>query len=207
MNFKLLPKDILIKLVLNLDLPTIFEITRINKQFNRLICENEMFWMNKFYNDYGKYSKIEESWKEFYKYVTIIEPNDLLWMGVEKNILSYVSVALKRGANIDEGKLFGDMFHYPLSKASEHGYLEIVKYLVNNKANVHIGHNISLLLSIEHKHLETEKYLKEQGANIYVASLNYGFLQAKQNYAKEEINMAAELLLRILPIILTKINT
>ena len=164
-----LHNDVLIKLAIDLDLPDIIKWCSINKRFNKLTCENDIFWMNKFYNDYGKYPKNSDiTWKEFYKYVTITEPNILLWKGVEENILSYVVVALKRGADIEHKKeIDQDLFTTPLSAASENGYLEIVKYLVEHGADIEFNENWPLWLSAAYGHLEVVKYLLENGADIH----------------------------------------
>ena len=160
-NFSTLPKDLLSKLSLELGLLDIFELSNINKRFNNLIID-DIFWMNKFYFDYGHYPKTLKSWNEFYKFVTITEPNDLLWIGVNKNILSYVVVALKLGADI-ENISWGFTV---LAKASLKGHLEIVKYLVKHGTYVRAYNDEAFRYASKYGHLEVVKYLVEQGADV-----------------------------------------
>ena len=51
--------------------------------------------------------------------------------------------------------------------ASEYGHLDIVKYLVDNKADIHAENNYSVRLASYNGHLETVKYLVENNANIH----------------------------------------
>ena len=166
-GLNLLPKDILMSLSIELNLHDIINWCSINKRVNKLTCQNDIFWMNKFYHDYGQYSKVKFlTWKEFYKYITVTESNDLLWAGVE-NILSCVVVALKRGANIDNARKIDYIYRTPLIKASQNGYLEVVKYLVEQGANVSTNNDYSLRMASRYGHLEVVKYLVDQGANVH----------------------------------------
>ena len=65
-----LPKDLLIQLALELDLPSILNYCRSSKKFNNLICNNYTFWMNKHIRDFNwnytgpkTLSAIKESYK------------------------------------------------------------------------------------------------------------------------------------------------
>ena len=49
----------------------------------------------------------------------------------------------------------------------ENGHLEVVKYLVENKANIHAKNDYALRLASGNGHLEVVKYLVENGANIH----------------------------------------
>ena len=51
--------------------------------------------------------------------------------------------------------------------ASKNGHLEVVKYLVENKANIHAQNDEALRLASENGHLEVVKYLVENKANIH----------------------------------------
>jgi ankyrin repeat protein len=55
----------------------------------------------------------------------------------------------------------------PLRSASKHGYLEIVKYLVENGANIHAKDDEALTLASYNGRLNVVKYLIEKGANIH----------------------------------------
>ena len=166
-NIDSLPKDILIEIAIELDLPDIVKWCSINKRINSLTGQNETFWMCKFIHDYGNYSKNSDlTWKEFYKLVTITKPNDLLWKGVKENVLSYVVVALKRGADIEHEKQIRFYIYNPLSLASTNGHLKVVKYLVKQGANVRTKDDSALGLASENGHLEVLKYLVEHGADV-----------------------------------------
>ena len=135
MNY--LPKDLLIELALDLDLPEVIKFCSSSQRINKTICESDVFWSKKFIRDYGDYpktTKTTETWKEFYKFVTETKPDVLLNLGAEFNIISYVVVGLKR-ADLN-GMNYWMYIETPLTKASQKGYLEIVKYLVEYETNI-----------------------------------------------------------------------
>ena len=48
-----IPKDVLVLIALELDLPTILSYCRSNSNFNRSVCDNFNFWYNKHYKEFG----------------------------------------------------------------------------------------------------------------------------------------------------------
>ena len=69
--FERLPKDLILKLALELDLPSVLSYCRSSKKFNNLICDNYIFWINRHLKDFKwKYTgdktlaAIKESYKE-----------------------------------------------------------------------------------------------------------------------------------------------
>ena len=188
-NFDILSKDILIELAIELDLPDIINWCRLNKRFDEFTCKSDVFWRRKFIHDYGDYSKVLGlSWREFYKYVTVTKPNDLLWKGVEKNVLSYVVVALKRGANINNIRIL----FTPLSKASKRGQLEIVKYLVEQGgADINFRNGQALGEASYDGQLEVVKYLVGQGMNDN-AVVDQALMYASENGHLEVVKYLVE---------------
>jgi len=47
------PKDILVKLALDLDLPDLLNLCQVNKQINQKICASKDFWKQKLWKDYN----------------------------------------------------------------------------------------------------------------------------------------------------------
>ena len=185
-EFKLLPKDLLIKIVIELELPDILELSISNKYFNRIICYNNIFWINKFYHEYNNktYGKpCNKSWKEFYKYITVIEHVDLLWKGIDDNVISYVVVALKRCSDINIccGKRIRlNPIRIPISEASKNGHLEILKCLIEKGFDINDMEDFALRIASRDGHLDVVKYLVEHGANIH-AKHDESLLWAKIN--------------------------
>jgi len=64
--------------------------------------------------------------------------------------------------------------------AAESGHLEVVKYLVENGANIHAKDNWALCWAARNGHLKIVKYLVENGADIH-ADNNYAFCWAACN--------------------------
>lgn len=82
-----LNKDLIIFLALDLDLITLIKLCATNKKFNNLICNNNIFWMNRLHQDYpntlNKFSK-DSNFKKIYislknkvvKYYTYVIENE-----------------------------------------------------------------------------------------------------------------------------------
>ena len=51
-KFDQLTKDVIIYLALLMDLPEIIKFCRINKNINDVVCDNNVFWLNKTKKDF-----------------------------------------------------------------------------------------------------------------------------------------------------------
>ena len=58
--------------------------------------------------------------------------------------------------------------NYQLLVASKEGDLHTVKYLINNKADIHYDNEFAIQMACQHGHLKVAKYLYGKGANIHV---------------------------------------
>ena len=65
-EFDQLPNDVIISLALMMDLPEIINFCRSSKRFNRVVCDNYVFWMNKLNKEYP-FINISIIRKEYYK--------------------------------------------------------------------------------------------------------------------------------------------
>lgn len=72
-----------------------------------------------------------------------------------------------------------------LSSAAFNGHLEIVKYLVEHGADIHSEHNRALRWAAERGYLEIVNYLVEHGANIH-AKNDYALRKAEK-YGHTEV--------------------
>jgi hypothetical protein len=69
-------------------------------------------------------------------------------------------------------------FDYELLRACENGYLDVVKYCIENGADVHVEDDHALIWSAYRGNLEVVKCLVEYGADIHAnneASLRYSY--------------------------------
>jgi len=73
-----------------------------------------------------------------------------------------------------------------LSYSCKHGLIEVVKYLVENGANIHEPNNRALNRACQYGHLEIVKYLIESGADVYAYN-NISLDWAKMNDHEEII--------------------
>lgn len=64
--FEILPNEIIIDIALNMSLNTIVNLCQTSQKFRDLIYDNEYFWQQKFYQDYGNPNFEANSWKELY---------------------------------------------------------------------------------------------------------------------------------------------
>lgn len=53
-NLLHIPKDVLIMMMLDLDLPDVLKMCRSNKRFNEILCQNPLFWRKRLEKEYPK---------------------------------------------------------------------------------------------------------------------------------------------------------
>ena len=82
---------------------------------------------------------------------------------------------------VDQGADVQNDYHFPLRWAASHGHLETVKYLVESGSDIHALNNCALRWSTEDGHLEIVKYLIENGANTVALYVN----EDEENYIEE----------------------
>ena len=65
-----LNRDLIIKLALELDLPSLTKLCQTSRRVNEIVCENNIFWQNKTYKEYpdliGKFPK-DTNYKRLYQ--------------------------------------------------------------------------------------------------------------------------------------------
>ena len=72
MDLSKYPTDILFRLALDLDLPTLLSYCQANSKFNNASCGNKYFWIQKLKNDFDiTWKDLGHSPKEDYEYVYI----------------------------------------------------------------------------------------------------------------------------------------
>lgn len=85
-----------------------------------------------------------------------------------------------------------------LQLATEHGYFEGVKYLVEQGADIHAEHEAALQDAAAEGHLKIVKYLVEHGADIYAAN-GWVLFWATKNGHFEVVKYLSELMGAIPP--------
>ena len=79
-----------------------------------------------------------------------------------KGDLSQLKSLIEKGANVHERN------EYALCSVAEHGHLELVKYLVEDRgADVHADDDRALRFAAHGGHLQIVKYLVAEGANVH----------------------------------------
>lgn len=159
-------------IILNkLDDKDLVNVCQTNKKADE-ICNNQGFWLNRIRTKFpeltmdilNKYKR-NRTWSNYYiKDLIQIKPRsarDAVVNGAYAERLDWIIVGLKNGADINTY-----LGNYPIVIAADIGNLDIVKYLVEHGADIHIAHDVSLRTASEHGYLDIVKYLVEKGANI-----------------------------------------
>jgi hypothetical protein len=178
----MLPKDILIHLALEYDLPTVLSFCSTSKRMNEIICLNDNFWYNKIQKDFGltrtevlkRLRKSEQTprkyYEEIYREINLYSSINGFYSGaIAIGRLDLVKIALFKGANINY-------------KSSETIYLPLVRALI-------------------FKHDKIFDYLLEKGAvNEYSTNIIKQILQYSEViYGQEKIRIVTALYDKILP--------
>ena len=143
-----LPKDLIMQIALEYDLPEILAFCRTNKLYNQIICENNTFWNNKLIRDFGltflndpnlqsfkserlKQKYIKESLPAKIYYIKIKNelrdtPDAVLVRAIFEDRLDLVKAAIRAGANI----VRTSSFYVPLVLALEYNRENIYEYIM-----------------------------------------------------------------------------
>ena len=171
-----LPPDIIMKIGLNLELSDLTNLCRLSSRFNKIICNNDIFWMNKFHKDIGYH---KPTWKNFYTRIINSSPYELMFEGIlTGNLFLVKQVITSNNDCINESLKINSKEYTPVEYASVKGRLDIIKYLVEQGANIHAGFYGALLLAGKNGHLEVVKYLVEQCGDD---ELDYALIKASKH--------------------------
>ena len=165
-------KDLDIIILNKLEDQDLVSVCKTNKQANKL-CDDQNFWLNRIMIkfpylglDILKKYKRGRSWSQYYiKDLRTITPSNAetkLENASLRGRLDQVIIAINYGAGIN-----AYTYGYSLRAASSNGHLEVVKYLVEQGADIHANDDLSLISASNNGHLELVKYLVEQGADIH----------------------------------------
>lgn len=100
------------------------------------------------------------------------------------NVVEFLAPKIKH-INVDHGFTYNS----PLREAAKRGYLDIVKCLIKNGANVNLNNSEALMWASNAGHIEVVKYLVENGANI---NNEYGLRWAAEEGHLEVVKFLSE---------------
>ena len=177
-----LPKDILIKTALEFNMPDIISFCKASSYFNSIVCENNIFWINKlkkdFDVDYLKDYHIKVSNKINPKFY-YLELNNLVnresseaWLksglmhyGLTTNRIDVVKAAVQKGAILtSENPLENPYNIMPVIDGLIQRQYDIVDYLLNNDSIKNKNDLLSIIGAIIRT---TKNTYKEDKIKIY----------------------------------------
>ena len=174
MNFLTGQKDTDIEILNRLDDKSLIKFCHSNTKTLNFCNTNQQFWLNRIIAKYkipidvlNKY-KGDRTWSEYYiQDLRKIDKSVLKWLqyGSVAGRLDFVMAALNLGADINNQDSRSD--HTALMFAVKSNHFEIVKYLVDNKANLNLYNGLEgsvISMTIKTKNLAIFKYLLKNGA-------------------------------------------
>ncbi len=167
-----LPRDMIVYIALNMDLPEILNLCQTNTRLNETICKNRNFWIQRLLQDYNlEYLKAvvnNESPRDFYirinKIYTDSTPNSRLSVFAVYGSLYLVERAISEGANY---------YFIGVAEASKKNHKEIVMYLLKQlqlKGDFHRNIyeevlNNGMIWAIDNNNIDLADNLLEIGGN------------------------------------------
>lgn len=155
-----LPKDILFKLALDLDLPDLFSLCLSSKKYNDAICDNQDFWKQRLIKD-KKTGKIVISSiknpKKFYEQTEKKFLNKKLIEFAYSGNLEKLKKALEFGADVlYTSKGYPSSPENALEIAAYKGHFDMVKYLLDKSDRV----NTAYYNARDGGHFDIANYIK-----------------------------------------------
>ncbi len=159
-------KNLDIEILNQLEDKDLVKICQTNQEINN-ICNDQQFWWKRilFKFPYISLKVLNENigdrtWSDYYIYdLRKINPSNAtqyLQHGTINNRLDHIAIAIRITTNID----------YAVIVASQYGYLGLVKFFVEQGADIHTINDRALKMASYNDHLGVVKYLVERGANI-----------------------------------------
>ena len=192
-------KDLDREIVNKLSDRDLLQICSLNKTYSQRVCDDSYFRL-----------RTEKGFPETIQYKDSVNPQRT-WKNHYLNIVNYVDL-LQEKYKYEYKKLDKSpellylarrlVHHYIYNKnraliyASIHGKLPIVKYLVEQGANVNHNNDLSLVYASENGHLTVVKYLVEHCANIHAnnnESLRFAILKGHLSVVKYLVENGADL--------------
>ena len=163
-QFKKLPKDIVLKLMNDMDDRSLFNFCKTNDQKDIegiLYCNNVEFWRKRLWERYGEFYPENSKWKDFYLKLTYYlnkygERNAFVYASANGHldILKYLIYYKKIEPSL--------MNNGSIKYAAENGHLHIIEFLINlgdPKIRVASDNNYAIRLASAAGHLNIVKYL------------------------------------------------
>lgn len=176
--FDRLSKDMLIYLALELDLPVLLRTCRVNKRFNRIVCENNDFWRTRFIEDFKEFGvnldDIKEgllkdlTWKQIYQikhYELKYKGGNLLLETSQRGDIEGVKTALLVVSD------HPDVMNKYDEKALVVGHpapvvMTNIPMLTDDINYSDFNGHSALMIAVYKGHLEIVKLLLNKGANV-----------------------------------------
>ncbi len=192
-------KDVDRKILNKLDDKDLVNVCQTNKKAESL-CNDQVFWMNRVFNRFPEVKgdilrkfKGTRSWSEYYiqdlRKINKTNAEEYLESGSKEGRITQVAIALELGAKGN---------NVALKLASRNGHLEVVKYIIEQGADIHIDDDEALKLA-SRGHLDVVKYLLEQGADIHIdddfpliEASAYGYLEVVKYLVSQGANIHAQ---------------
>ena len=186
-------RDLDYKILNELEDRDLVSICLSNKEASKL-CNDQTFWLNRILTKFPNvpsevFLKNKKGrWSDYYikdlrELNTLkLEPTYILNIGADNGRDDWLIIGLNRGADIHEDN------DYALRSASEKGYSDVVRLLLQAGADVHApdygGPDASLRLTSSHGHPAVVKILLEAGADVHAVddfalrlASRYGYLE------------------------------
>lgn len=161
-----LPKDVLVFMALNMDLPEIISLCQTNSTFNKRVCENNYFWLNKLDKDYGVKSGNAKTVYYQIKNTLINNPRKIFIDGIYTENLKLIKAAVESGFVPDDESYD----YYLIAKSIEFKTDETLKYLLHNIIN---KNNIIILID---RIIRSMEYVINKKLGCLIAKRLYGVL-------------------------------
>jgi len=134
-NFEKLPTDVIIHMALDLSLPDLISLCQTSKRFNRIVCDNNIYWLNRLIKEYNidtdsipiKYTSNKKyTAKEYYEHMvkySNIPATGGLYHSISTNDLPLFKISLDRLSLDGEFPDIHRGYHKIIS-------MDMIKYLV-----------------------------------------------------------------------------
>lgn len=161
-----LGKDVFREILMRMDDKTLLKTCKIDRETYHDVCDDQFF-----------HRRLQQKYPD----TLLVKPDYMNYRQYFLNVVYHVA-KLKEDFNYeyksgDLKRQYGIFYSFFTLKdtnsllimSAQRGELALVKYAIENGADVHIWNDEALVMATENRHLDIIKYLVEQGANIHTS--------------------------------------
>ena len=189
-RFQNVPNDVITKMALGMDLTDITNLCQTSTRFNKIICKNNYFWINKLKRDFNiPYLSIGKGDpRYYYEFIRKHSNNwkDSMKEAVSKGDLDLIKFVLSKAVNPYQRKQW---MNWNIEYAAEKNHKDVLNYFIQNGVE---NWDDGLIGATRGNHKDLMKYFSDRGAEGWLSAMYEAVRTGDKNLVIYVINLGGK---------------